>query len=54
MELYNFISSRTSDVIIRTETHLDGNNFDAEILPANIPPEHAYQIFRKDRKETVD
>ena len=25
-----------------------------EILPANIPPEHAYQIFCKDRKETVD
>ena len=41
-------------MIIGIETHLDGNDFDAEILPANIPPEQAYQIFRKDRKETVD
>ena len=33
---------------------MDGNDFDAEILPANIPPEHSYQIFRKDRKEMID
>ena len=25
-----------------------------EIFPPNIPPEHIYQIFWKDRKETVD
>ena len=41
-------------MIIGTDTHLDGNDYDAEILPVNIPPEHAHQIFRKDRRETVD
>ena len=33
---------------------MDSGDYDSEILPPNIPPEHKYQIFRKDRKETVD
>ena len=50
-ELYNIISSRAPDVILGTETHLIGNDFNAEILPADIPPKHDYQIFSKDRKK---
>ena len=53
-ELYNIISSRAPDIIVGTETHMDSGDYDSEILPPNIPPEHKYQIFRKDRKETVD
>ena len=30
---------------------MDSGDYDPEILPQNIPPEHKYQIFRK---ETVD
>ena len=52
--MYNIISSRAPDIIVGTETHLDGNDFDAQILPANIPPEHSYQIFLKDREEMID
>ena len=33
---------------------MDSGDYDSEILPPNISPEHKYQIFRKDRKETVD
>ena len=51
-ELYNIISSRVPDIIVGTETH--SGDYDSEILPPNIPPEHKYQIFLKDRKETVN
>ena len=42
------------DIIVGPETHMDSGDYDYEILPPNIPPEHKYQIFLKDRKETVN
>lgn len=33
---------------------MDGSDCDAELLPANIPSEHKYQIFRKHKKECAD
>ena len=43
------ISSCAPDIIVGTETHTDSDN-NADILPANVPAEHIYQTFRKDRK----
>jgi len=53
-ELHNIISSCTPDIIIGTETHTDPTFNNAEILPANVPAEHIYQTFRKDRKELIE
>jgi len=41
-------------VIIGDETHLDATYLDAEILPYDIPNEHKYKIYRKDRKTLID
>ena len=53
-ELHNLIVSSEPDVILGNETHLDPATLDAEILPYNIPPQHKYRLFRKDRKELFD
>ena len=53
-DLYNLISSMDPDVIIGNETHLDPSFLNAVILPYDIPTEHKYQTFRKDRKVLVD
>ena len=53
-DLYNIISSMEPEVIIGDETHLDATYLDAEILPYDIPNEHKYKIYRKDRKTLVD
>ena len=46
-QLYNINSNWALDIMVGMETHMDGSDFDAEILPANILPEHKYQIFHK-------
>ena len=33
---------------------MESGDYDSEILLPNIPPEHKYQVFLKDRKETVN
>jgi len=53
-ELHNIISSCAPDIIIGTETHTNSTFNNAEILPANVPAEHIYQTFRKDRKELIE
>ncbi|KAK6191217.1 hypothetical protein SNE40_002954 [Patella caerulea] len=53
-ELHNIISSCAPDIIIGSETHIDNDYHNAEFLPPNIPAEHKYQIFRKDRKELIN
>ncbi|KAK6186985.1 hypothetical protein SNE40_006239 [Patella caerulea] len=53
-ELHNIISSCAPDIIIGSETHTDNDFHNAQFLPPNIPAEHKYQIFRKDRKELIN
>ena len=53
-DLHNLIASSEPDIILGNETHLDPAVLDAEILPYNIPPQHKYRLFRKDRKELVE
>ena len=53
-DLHNLIVSSEPDIILGNETHLEPAVLDAEILPYNIPPQHKYRLFRKDRKELVE
>ena len=51
-DLHNLIVSSEPDIILGNETQRAV--LDAEILPYNIPPQHKYRLFRKDRKELVE
>ena len=46
-----YISSRAPDIIVGTETHMDSGDYDSEILPPSIPPEHKYHFFGKIEKK---